>query len=138
MIDCANKTEVRGETGKRGVFYLAVGDGGLWKLVYDREKDGISLTRLTVPGITVYRMGLGLGTPSGDYYRDAKAIYFNGIIDGQYGFYRTLDEGRTFERLNTDRQMFGEINSIDGDCRIFGRFYLATGSNGVKYGEQED
>lgn len=31
--------------------------------------------------------------------------------------------------------MFGEINSIDGDCRVFGRFYLATGSNGVKYGE---
>ena len=81
-------------------------------------------------------MGLGLGTPSGDYYRDAKAVYFNGIIDGQYGFYRTLDEGGTFERLNTDRQMFGEINSIDGDCRTFGRFYLATGSNGVKYGEQ--
>lgn len=184
LIDCANKTEVRGETGKRGVFYLAVGAGGLWKLVYDREKDetqqgqpyihetdetqqgqpysretdetqqkpephrvsfgeggrtcynGLSLTRLTAPGITVYRMGLGLGTPSGDYYRDAKAIYFNGIIDGQYGFYRTLDQGGTFERLNTDRQMFGEINSIDGDCRTFGRFYLATGSNGVKYGEQ--
>lgn len=156
LIDCANKTEVRGETGKRGVFYLAVGAGGLWKLVYEREKDGIqqsaatgeedrsglrrggngvSLTRLTAPGITVYRMGLGLGAPSGDYYRDAKAIYFNGIIDGQYGFYRTLDEGGTFERLNTDRQMFGEINSIDGDCRTFGRFYLATGSNGVKYGE---
>lgn len=138
LIDCANKTEVRGETGKRGVFYLAVGAGGLWKLVYDRESSGISLSRLTDPGITVYRMGLGLGTPSGNYYRDAKAIYFNGIIDGQYGFYRTLDEGRTFERLNTDRQMFGEINSIDGDCRTFGRFYLATGSNGLKYGEQED
>lgn len=135
LIDCANKTEVRGETGKRGVFYLAVGEGGLWKLVYDRESDGISLTRLTAPGITVYRMGLGLGTPSGDYYRDAKAIYFNGIIDGQYGFYRTLDEGGTFERLNTDRQMFGEINSIDGDCRTFGRFYLATGSNGLKCAE---
>ena len=28
-----------------------------------------------------------------------------------------------------------KLNSIDGDCRVFGRFYLATGSNGVKYGE---
>lgn len=136
LIDCANKTEVRGETGKRGVFYLAVGAEGLWKLEYDRDRDAVSLIRLTAPGITVYRMGLGLGRPSGDYYRDAKAIYFNGIIDGQYGFYRTLDEGGTFERLNTARQMFGEINSIDGDCRTFGRFYLATGSNGVKYGQQ--
>ena len=73
-----------------------------------------------------------------DYCRDAKAVYFNGIVEGQYGFYRTLDEGRSFERLNTDRQMFGEINSIDGDCRVFGRFYLATGSNGLKYGECAD
>lgn len=136
LIDCADKTEVRGETGKRGVFYLAVGAGGLWKLAYDGDRDAVGLTRLTAPGITVYRMGLGLGSPSGDYYRDAKAIYFNGVIDGQYGFYRTLDEGKSFERLNTDRQMFGEINSIDGDCRTFGRFYLATGSNGLKYGQQ--
>ena len=92
--------------------------------------------RLTAPGITVYRMGLGLGTPAGDYYKDSKAVYFNGIVEGQYGFYRTLDEGKSFERLNTDRQMFGEINSIDGDCRTFGRFYLATGTNGVKYGDE--
>lgn len=152
LIDCADKTEVRGETGKSGVFYLAVGEEGLWKLEYQRERDeafsggglgeskgnGICLRRLTGPGIAVYRMGLGLGKPGGDYYRDRKAVYFNGRVDGQYGFYRTLDQGLTFERLNTDRQMFGEINSIDGDCRVFGRFYLATGSNGLKYGEQEE
>ncbi|MCM1193510.1 MAG: endoglucanase [Butyrivibrio sp.] len=158
LIDCANKTEVRGETGRSGVFYLAVGAEGLWKLEYNKGKDetlrkpercsndcgagggsgsnGVSLTRLTAPGVTVYRMGLGLGRPAGDYYRESKAIYFNGVIDGQYGFYRTLDQCGAFERLNTDRQMFGEINSIDGDCRTFGRFYLATGSNGIKYGEQ--
>lgn len=150
LIDCANKTEVRGESGKQGVFYMAVGEGGLWKLEYHPEEDGstaakdpgkakygngIRLKRLTKPGITVFRCGLGLGAPGGEYYRDPKAIYFNGIIDGEYGFYRTLDEGRSFERLNTKKQMFGEINSIDGDCRIFGRFYLATGSNGLKYGD---
>lgn len=134
LIDCANKTEIRGETGKSGVFYLAVGKEGLWKLEYLND-NYVTLSRLTAPGITVYRMGLGLGAPGGDYYRDPKAVYFNGIVEGKYGFYRTLDEGKSFERLNTDRQMFGEINSIDGDCRSFGRFYLATGSNGVKYGE---
>lgn len=135
LIDCANKTEIRGETGKCGVFYLAVGEEGLWKLEYNND-NSVRLNRLTAPGITVYRMGLGLGAPAGDYYRDSKAVYFNGIVEGRYGFYRTLDDGKSFERLNTDRQMFGEINSIDGDCRIFGRFYLATGSNGVKYGFQ--
>lgn len=134
-IDCANRTEVRGEAGKSGVFYMALGGDGLWKLEYLAGTDEVRLNRLTAPGIAAYCMGLGLGSPQGDYCRDPKAVYFNGVVEGQYGFYRTLDEGKSYERLNTDRQMFGEINSIDGDCRVFGRFYLATGSNGLKCGE---
>lgn len=136
LIDCANKTEVRGDEGKSGVFYMAIGAEGLWKLIYDEESDKVSLCRLTKPGIIALRMGLGLGSPEGDYYKDQKAIYFNGTVDGEYGFYRTTDEGKTFVRLNTEKQMFGEINSIDGDCRVFGQFYLATGSNGLKVGRE--
>lgn len=135
LIDCANKTEVRAENGKQGVFYMALGEDGLWKLEYDRDTDVIKTTKLSREGDSVYRMGLGLLSPESDYYKDNKAIYLNGIIDREYGFYRTFDEGATYERLNTDRQMYGEINSIDGDCRVFGRFYLATGSNGLKYGD---
>lgn len=135
-IDCADKTEIRGEAGKSGVFYVAVGREGLWKLVYDKKDDEVRLCRLTVPGVKVYRVGLGLGMPGGNYLCDAKAIYFNGCVEGEYGFYRSTDDCETFERLNTDRQMFGQINSIDGDCRVFGRFYLATGSNGLKYGQE--
>lgn len=136
-IDCANKTEVRGETGKSGVFYIATGRGGLWKLVYDKAADQATVYRLTKEGDEVYRVGLGLGSPDGDYYKDPKALYCNAKLDGVYGFYRTLDEGKNFDRINTEKQMYGEINSIDGDCRVFGRFYLATGSNGVLYGEEE-
>lgn len=135
LIDCANKTEVRAETGKQGVFYMALGEYGLWKLEYDSDTDVIKTIRLSSEGDSVFRMGLGLISPESDYYKDNKAIYLSGIIDGKYGFYRTFDEGSSYERLNTDRQMYGEINSIDGDCRAFGRFYLATGSNGLKYGE---
>ena len=135
MIDCANKTEVRGETGKSGVFYIALGEGGLWKLCYNAETDLTETKRLSREGDTVFRVGLGIGSPGGDYYKDEKAIYCNARIDGIYGFYRSLDEGKSFQRINTAKQMYGEINSIDGDCREFGRFYLATGSNGVLYGE---
>lgn len=135
MIDCANKTEVRGETGKSGVFYIALGEGGLWKLVYDMTSDTVTVKQLSKAGDKVLRVGLGIGSPDGNYYTDAKAIYCNACIDGVYGFYRSLDEGQTFDRINTAKQMYGEINSIDGDCRTFGRFYLATGSNGVLYGE---
>ncbi len=143
-IDCANKTEIRGETGKTGVFYLALAEYGLWKLMYDPGKgvDGcgekVVVRRLSGGGDTVFCVGLGVGRPGGDYFTEDKALYVTGTIGGKYGFYRTLDEGGTFERLNTDRQQFGEINSVDGDCRIFGRFFLATGSNGILYGEPEE
>lgn len=137
-IDCANKTEIRGETGKSGVFYIAAGRGGLWKLIYDKASDQTTVKRLTKEGDEVCRVGLGLSSPDGDYYKDQKAIYCNARLDGVYGFYRTLDEGKSFERINTEKQMYGEINSIDGDSRVFGRFYLATGSSGLLYGEPDD
>lgn len=135
LIDCANHTEVRGEAGKSGVFYLSLGQHGLWKLICDVENKTWSSRRVSAPGDSVYRVGLGLGRKDGCYEKEQKAIYCNGVIDGSYGFYRSLNDGESFERINQDHQMFGEIISIDGDCRCFGRFYLATGSRGLICGE---
>ena len=136
LVDCADRTEIRAASGQRGEMYIATGEG-LWKLRYDREADAFSGQRLTKLGDRAFCVGLGLGRPGGDYARERKAIYFNGYVDGVYGFYRTLDEGRTLQRVNDDRQMYGSIHSIDGDKRIFGRFYVATGSSGLLYGEED-
>ena len=136
LIDCANKTEVRGVAGESGLFYLALGADGLWKLCYDRSRDSVTCKKLSAAGDSCLRCGLGLGRPGGDYVKENKAIYLCGVIGGEYGFYRTLDEGKTYVRLNDENQMYGEINSIDGDKREFGRFFLATGSRGVLYGEE--
>ncbi len=135
LIDCANQAEIRGEAGRSGVFCLALGVHGLWKLCIDPATGKVSARRITREGDAAFCAGYGVGRPGGDYFNEPKAIYFNGILGGVYGFYRTLDEGETFERLNTERQNYGEIHSVDGDCRVFGRFFLATGSNGVLYGE---
>ena len=113
---------------------MAVSEGGLWKYRYDKEKDEIWLHKLSKDGDVVYRVGLGLLSENSDYRKDDKALYICGTLDGEYGFYRSFDEMKTVERINTDSQMFGEINSIDGDCRTFGRFFIATGSRGVLYG----
>ena len=137
FIDTANKTEIRGEGGKTGVFYIAMGSWGLWKLCYHRASDAFTAQKLSAQNDTCLRLGLGVGRPGGDYLREPKAIYLCGSIDGEYGFYRTLDEGKTYARLNTARQMYGDINSIDGDKRKFGRFFLATGSRGVLWGEEQ-
>ncbi len=136
LIDVANGTEVRGVAGTSGLFYMALGEDGLWKYQYNETTDTISCTKLSADGDTCIKMGLGLGRDGGSYMDDMKAIYMCGVIDGVYGFYRTLDECKTYVRLNDDNQMYGQINSIDGDKRVFGRFFLATGSRGVLYGEE--
>ena len=137
LIDCANKTEVRGECGKQGVFYMALKENGLWKLHYDKGKDYITVIKLSAPRDIFYRMGLGVLQPGGDYAEEDKAIYTAAEIDGEYGFYRSVDDGKTFVRLNSEKQMYGEINSVEGDSKVYGRFYLGTGSRGVLYGEPE-
>jgi hypothetical protein len=135
IIDTANKTEVRGDSRASGIFYMALREHGLYRLNYDRTADRVELKKLSKDGDVFYRMGLGVKSPGKDYTTGEKAIYTAATIDGTYGFYRTTDEGKTFVRLNTDTQMFGEINSIEGDSRTYGRFYIATGSRGVLYGE---
>lgn len=136
IVDCADPTEVRGESGKSGVFYVAAGKEGLWKLTFHFSSAWLcKAERLGDPKDSFYHLGLGLLRPDGDYYAEEKALYVSGNIDGVYGFYRSLDQGRSFQKCNTDKQCFGDVNSIDGDKRVFGRFFIGTGSRGVLYGE---
>ena len=135
LIDCANQTEIRGESGKEGIFYMALREKGLWKMQYDAREDQLSLKKLSDEDEIIYRIGLGVIRPNGDYFKEDKALYICGDLKGGYGFYRSLDEGKTWVKLNTEHQMFGDINSIEGDSRTFGRFFIATGSRGVLYGE---
>ena len=134
-IDGANGTEIRGEAGRSGRFLMALAEHGLWTLDY--AEGAFRVQRLSAPGDQVFRAGYGLGAPGGDYITGHKAIYFNGVIGGEYGFYRTLDDGATYFKLNDDRHMYGRIISIDGDCREFGQFYLATGCYGLLYGKEK-
>jgi len=138
LVDTINKMDIRCDNGKSGVFYISIREGGLWKLTYSVAEDSIVLKKLTAEGDCVYRLGLGVGRPGGDYLADSKAVYMAAIISGEYGFYRTTDECRTCVRINDDNQMYGEINSCCGDAREFGRFYVATGSRGLLYGERDE
>ena len=135
LVDCANKTEIRGEAGKSGVFYMALGKPGLWKLEYNKASKKVRVKKLSKDGDIFYRLGLGVGAPGEDYISSNKAIYTAAKIDGEYGFYRSRDDGKSFVRINTKQQMFGEVNSIEGDSQVYGRFYIGTGSRGVLYGE---
>lgn len=84
-----------------------MGKYGLYRLKVDPETKEIQFVRLTKEGESVFRMGLGV-LPGQDYRTGNKALYICGIIEEQYGFFRSFDEGRTWEKLNNDAQQFGD------------------------------
>lgn len=135
FFDGKNETEIRGESGKIGVFYCACGEHGLYKLQFVPESKTVTLQKLTKDADSIYCVGLGILSENSNYLEDEKALYVNGIIDGRYGFYRSFDDARTFEQIDADEKFFGQIQGIDADKKVFGRYYIATRSFGLKYGE---
>lgn len=129
-IDGHNKTDIKPDKGKSGVFYITAA-GGLYKLVYDGRE--CRTVRLSGEGDRILRIGLGI--KGREYLGADKMLYVNGWIDRVYGFYCSENDGAEWMRINSNKQMFGEINAIEGDSREEGRFYLATGSRGLICGE---
>lgn len=123
--------EIRLEAGQCGVVWIAAAEGGLWRLTLNARTRQAVFERRSAEGDIIYRQGMGCPLPG----RFCQTLYVNGFIQGIYGFYRSADEGVSWERINDERQMFGDIRSICGDPRQAGRFYLATGSRGVLWGQ---
>ncbi len=117
-----------------GRLYLAVEHAGLYRLQYQSESGEFTLECLTGTGEYARCVGLGVAPSAGK----SKVLYMVGRLAGSYGFYRSLDEGVGFERINTELQMYGDIRAICGDRRKYGRFFLATGSRGLLYGEPKN
>lgn len=135
LIDTADKTCVKYAAGEKGVAYICMREHGMYKFTYSETADIIRLTKLSADSDIIYRIGLGINSAGGDYFEPNKAIYVAARIDGIYGFFRTLDEGKTYVLLSKTNQHYGEINCLDGDCREFGRFFFGTGGRGLFYGE---
>lgn len=133
-IDAMCTVEIRGISGQSGSFVMAMGKPGLFRLDYIAKTDSFAATKLSRKNDEVYCVGLGILPGTDEYINNDKALYVCATIDGIFGFFRSFDYGKTWEKINNDRQMFGEIKSIDADKRVFGRYYIATGTRGLKYG----
>ncbi len=129
-IDSQQKYEIRPLPRKGGAFYIALEENGLWLLEYSSVKSGFHGECLSQPGHVIKRIGIGVND-QGELTR----LYTSGTINGVYGFYLSDDGGRTWLRINDDDHQFGDIRSIDGDKHVAGRFYVATGTRGLIYGQ---
>ncbi|GHV39482.1 hypothetical protein FACS189490_03160 [Clostridia bacterium] len=131
-IDGRMPAEIRAQSDMTGVVWISTGENGLWRVKYDKNSKAAIFEKITREGEAVYRQGMGAPTNG----HTCPTLYVNGTIGGEYGFYRSPDYGKNWYRINTNKQMYGDIRSIVGDPRVAGRFYIASGSRGVLWGEE--
>jgi hypothetical protein len=79
----------------------------------------------------IQAFGFGKAAPQHSY----PALYLAGIVNGQPGIFRSVDEGRTWLRINDSQHQWGLILQIAGDPRLFGRVYVGTHGRGILYGD---
>lgn len=130
-IDSEQHYEIRVESGIEGVVWMAMQQYGLWRVTYDRTQHAFSGHRASKAGDVIKRIGLGKPSEGSDI----QTLFTSGTIQGEYGFYRSHDGGAGWKRINDDSHQYGDIRSITGDPRVFGRIYVATGTRGLVYGD---
>ncbi len=124
-----NRFEARAEPGKAHILWIALRHSGLFRL----EFSGNKVISKKVSGTDDRICGVGFGkSAEGSVH---PTVFTTGVINGEYGFWRSTDYAESFERINTDDQCFGTVSSISGDPREFGRVYIATGSKGIITGK---
>lgn len=126
-FDC----EIRCEYEKEGVIWISLDKYGLWRLQYDIENDTLNFKRINRGNDAVYAHGMGKGLNS-----DCHALFIAGEVDGEYGFWRSYDEGASWVKINSKSTMFGRIRTICGDYNVLGRIYIGTGGYGLLYGDE--
>ena len=73
--------------------------------------------------------GFGLGkAASGSSY---PSLYIIGVVNGQYGIFRSVDNALSWQRINDDEHQFGKLLHIAGDMQDFGRVYIGTHGRGT-------
>lgn len=124
-----NLFEARAEPSKAHVLWIALRHSGLIRLEF---LDGrVMSKKVTGNGDRICSVGFGKSAQGSEY----PTIFTTGVIDGEYGFWRSTDYADSFVRINTDNQCFGIVSSVSGDPREFGRVYIATGSKGIITGK---
>jgi photosystem II stability/assembly factor-like uncharacterized protein len=110
--------------GHEGEYWIPLNGG-----VIHVKKDGTSSTLLARD--YVEQIAFGKAAPGESY----PAAFIIGKINGVEGIFRSIDEGKTWVRINDAKTGFGTAEHIEGDPKVFGRVYLGTNGRGVIVGD---
>jgi len=121
----AEHASVQAVVGREGNVWLCSGT----MLMYS-EDSGQSFQ--TVKDIDF--RAIGFGAPASE--KDYPVIYAMGDAGQGDGIYRSVDKGASWERINDEQHLFGNLTScITGDSRVYGRVCFATNGRGIVMGE---
>ena len=131
FCDGKDRTEIRCQYGKEGVIWLSLGGHGLWRMTYENGR--FAAVRVTADGLVVSAQGMGRGAEGGS----CDALYI--AVDGENGskLLRSIDEGKSWQEIS-EGQYFGNVTTVCGDYRRFGRVYVGTGGRGLFVGETDE
>ena len=117
--------------GRAGHLYFTPGGLDGLDAPFLRSTDGGATWR-NVPDVTrVNAFGFGRGFDLNGY----PTLFIAGKVKGQYGIWRSIDEGATWMRINTyPLGLMATVFSIDGSKEVFGEVYLSFGGSGWAYG----
>lgn len=119
--------------GHEGELWISAYDG-LYRLCLNEEPAQRNEPYLQAEAYsqvhTIYGFGFGKGlTP------DYPSLYLIGVVNGQYGFYRSDDAAQSWTRINDDQHQYGLVLHIIGDMQEYGRVYVGTHGRGIITGQ---
>lgn len=137
-----DRGDIRG--GQDRVYAIPGHPGQLWLAAYDGlyfidvndvlASKGDNSVALQMKQMNHVRLitafGLGKAAEGSDY----SSLYMIGIVNGQYGIFRSVDNAKSWIRINDNAHQFGKLLHIAGDMQDFGRVYIGTHGRGTIMG----
>jgi hypothetical protein len=112
--------------GINGGFLAKSIDGGKSFVNIDPQSDSIYTQKIQ----HCEAIGFGKEAPGQSY----PAIYIYGTINNVKGIWQSIDEAKTWVRIDDDKHQFGALsngNFVRGDANIFGVVYRSTAGRGI-------
>ena len=131
----ASLTNRRGDPrgGQDRIYSTPGREGDLWIAAYDGLYHSTTRTGFdfrALDKVRTYAFGFGKAKPGSNY----PALYLIGVVNGQYGFFRSDDAAVSWVRINDDAHQYGLVLHICGDMQEYGRVYIGTHGRGIVTG----